>query len=51
MGFALPQSKGHDVDFEEMKRWYDGYTFNRLTSVYNPNSVVQAIKRDLPDFI
>ena len=36
----------YDVDFEEMKRWYDGYTFNRLKSVYSPNSVVQAIKRD-----
>ena len=46
MGCALPRSKGHDVDFEEMKRWYDGYTLNRLKSVYSPNSVVQAIKRD-----
>lgn len=36
----------YDVDFEEMKRWYDGYTLNRLKSVYSPNSVVQAIKRD-----
>ena len=35
----------YDVDFDEMKHWYDGYSFSRLKSVYNPNSVTQAIKR------
>lgn len=35
--------KKYGMDFEEAKRWYDGYSFNRIKSVYSPNSVVQAI--------
>ncbi|MCC8102401.1 MAG: ATP-binding protein [Clostridiales bacterium] len=34
----------YQVDFSEMKRWYDGYEFSDLISVYNPNSVISAIK-------
>ena len=34
------------MDFEEMKRWYDGYSFSRMDSVYSPNSVMQAIKNE-----
>lgn len=34
------------MDFEEMKRWYDGYSFSRIKSVYNPNSVMEAIKSE-----
>jgi hypothetical protein len=33
----------YHVDFEEMKRWYDGYAFRQMKSVYNPNSVMKAI--------
>ena len=33
-----------NVDFENMKRWYDGYSFKDIGSVYNPNSVMEAIK-------
>lgn len=36
----------YDMDFNEMKYWYDGYSFRRLKSVYSPNSVMEAIKRD-----
>ena len=36
----------YDMDFNEMKYWYDGYSFRRLRSVYSPNSVMEAIKRD-----
>lgn len=36
----------YDMDFSEMKHWYDGYSFYRMKSVYNPNSVVEAIKND-----
>lgn len=36
----------YGMDFESMKRWYDGYSFSRLKSVYNPNSVVEAISRE-----
>jgi hypothetical protein len=31
------------IDFEEMKRWYDGYAFRKIGSVYNPNSVMKAV--------
>ncbi len=33
----------YDMDYEEMKRWYDGYSFRKIRHVYNPNSVVQAV--------
>lgn len=34
----------HHMDFEDAKRWYDGYSFSRSDSIYSPNSIVQAIK-------
>ncbi len=34
-----------DMNFEECKRWYDGYSFINIKSVYNPNSVVEAMLR------
>ena len=37
------------VEFSEMKRWYDGYGFRRIGSVYNPNSVMKAIRSDTFD--
>ncbi len=57
-GFTLEEVKSlchrFDMDFDEMKRWYDGYRFDvnplidgkrvkRSVSISNPNSVVQAI--------
>ncbi|MDO4337602.1 MAG: AAA family ATPase [Eubacteriales bacterium] len=50
MGFTetevieLCQKNG--VEFSQMKHWYDGYSFRYLKSVYNPNSVIEAIKRE-----
>lgn len=35
--------KDGDVDFDTMKRWYDGYAFPETGSIYNPNSVMEAI--------
>ena len=35
--------RDHAVNFEQMKHWYDGYRFKDVGSVYNPNSVMQAI--------
>ena len=32
----------YSVSFEQMKRWYDGYSFKGVGSVYNPNSVMKA---------
>ncbi|MCC8137735.1 MAG: AAA family ATPase [Clostridiales bacterium] len=34
----------YSVSFDEMKKWYDGYTVNGL-SLYNPRSVVEALLR------
>lgn len=33
------------LPFEEMKSWYDGYSFPTVPSVYNPSSVMMAILR------
>lgn len=50
VGFTEPEVRGlcmqYNMDFEEMKYWYDGYSFNRLQSVYSPNSVMEAIKSE-----
>lgn len=50
VGFTEPEVMGlcekYDVDFSEMKHWYDGYSFSRLKSVYNPNSVIEAVRND-----
>ncbi|MCI8896018.1 MAG: AAA family ATPase [Lachnospiraceae bacterium] len=34
----------HHCDFAQMKHWYDGYSFRGVGSVYNPNSVMKAIR-------
>ncbi len=40
----------HDIDFEMMKKWYNGYHFGKI-SVYNPKSVVEAItERKFSDY-
>ena len=33
------------ISFEMMKNWYDGYQFEDVGSVYNPNSVMKAAYR------
>ncbi len=33
----------YHMDFDEMARWYDGYSFRRVQHIYNPYSVVNAI--------
>lgn len=33
-------------DFSKMKQWYDGYSFAAEASVYNPNSVMKAIRNE-----
>lgn len=34
------------MDFHDMKKWYDGYSFHNVSSVYSPNSVVESIKNE-----
>ena len=36
----------HDMDFEEFEKWYDGYQLGNEFSIFNPNSVMQAINSD-----
>lgn len=47
IGFTQQEVKAlcdtYHMDFDEMARWYDGYSFRRVQHVYNPNSVVNAI--------
>lgn len=33
----------YKMDFEEAKRWYDGYCFRRIGHIYNPKSIVDAM--------
>lgn len=35
----------YDMDFAEVGSWYDGYMFNRFRHIYNPKSVVEAMRR------
>ena len=34
----------YHCDFEKMKQWYDGYLLEEAGSVYNPNSVMKAVR-------
>lgn len=35
--------KEQQIDFEQAKKWYDGYCFGQTGHIYNPNSVMKAI--------
>ena len=35
----------HGMDFDELERWYDGYQIGDDMSMFNPNSVMQAVSR------
>lgn len=49
IGFTDAEVRGlceeYHMDFEEMQRWYDGYTFADGLHIYNPKSVVESIWR------
>ena len=36
----------HGMDFEELERWYDGYQIGSETSMFNPNSVMEAVRNE-----
>lgn len=36
----------HGMDFDELVKWYDGYHIGAESSMFNPNSVIQAIDAD-----
>jgi len=35
----------HSIDFDELEKWYDGYQIGDILSMFNPNSVMQAVIR------
>jgi len=48
-GFTMNEVKSlatkHDADLDELVRWYDGYKIGDEPSMFNPNSVMEAIRR------
>ena len=46
-GFTKDEVKAlaekHGMDFDELEKWYDGYQIGDELSIFNPNSVMQAI--------
>ncbi len=38
-------SEKYNMDFDELEKWYDGYQIGDETSMFNPNSVIQAVTR------
>jgi len=47
-GFTREEVKAlaekHGMDFNELEKWYDGYQIGDEQSIFNPNSVMQAIR-------
>ena len=39
----------HQVDFDELEKWYDGYQIGPQPSMFNPNSVMTAIREQWCD--
>lgn len=35
----------YGMDFEEARKWYDGYDFPKVGAIYNPYSIMLAIKK------
>ena len=35
----------HGMDFDDLEKWYDGYQIGDEQSMFNPNSVMQAVSR------
>ena len=46
-GFTMDEVRAlaekHGMDFAELEKWYDGYQIGDENSMFNPNSVIQAI--------
>ncbi|MCD8039839.1 MAG: ATP-binding protein [Lachnospiraceae bacterium] len=49
VGFTQDEVKrlceDNQMDFEEMRVWYDGYSTANMQHIYNPNSVMKALQR------
>ena len=48
-GFTMDEvqhlCRKYDFNVEEMKKWYDGYQIGNQPSMFNPNSVMQALRK------
>ena len=48
-GFTLAEVKSladkHGMDFDDLVKWYDGYQIGDELSMFNPNSVMKALRR------
>ena len=48
-GFTKPEvealADNNGMDYSELEKWYDGYRIGDELSMFNPNSVIQAIRR------
>ena len=48
-GFTKDETKQlaikYNLDFYELEKWYDGYQIGDENSMFNPNSVMQALRR------
>ncbi|MCD8038664.1 MAG: ATP-binding protein, partial [Lachnospiraceae bacterium] len=48
IGFTEAEVKAlcekNQMDFERMRAWYDGYSFANVHHIYNPNSVMNALR-------
>ena len=42
---VLTLADKHGMDFDELEKWYDGYKIGDEMSIFNPNSVMQAVTR------
>ena len=49
-GFTIDETKAlaqkYGMDFDELEKWYDGYQIGPQPSMFNPNSVIQALRND-----
>ena len=43
---VLALTEKHGMDFDELVKWYDGYQIGNEPSMFNPNSVMQALEND-----
>ena len=48
VGFTAEETKGlceqYGMDYEECKRWYDGYNMKTIKEIFSPRSVVSAMQ-------
>ena len=40
---VMELAEKHGTDYDELEKWYDGYQIGDQPSMFNPNSVIQAI--------